>query len=89
MTALARCELCGQPMRWGVTTSGARMPLDPDPTPDGNVWIRQDGRLRVLTADEIARAPETGVELYMPHHATCTNGRALAVNRQQLRLELG
>lgn len=47
------------------------MPLDVAPSPLGNVWIREDGKLRVLSRGEAQRGRETGAVLFMPHHATC------------------
>lgn len=36
------CEGCGAPVIW-AHTSRTVMPVDPDPTPDGNVVLRQFG----------------------------------------------
>jgi hypothetical protein len=46
------------------------MPLDVDPSPDGNVVLEQVAgsvRARVLTGDEL---PAQG-DSYVPHHRTC------------------
>lgn len=65
------------------------MPLDPAPTPLGNVWIRDDGKLRVLNEEEAARGRAAGAVLYMPHHATCPNRGRHGVPRAQEALDLG
>lgn len=68
----AACAGCGKPILWAVTDNAKRMPLDPEPDPDGNVAVWQDTgrRCRVLLKGEQPTAYE---RLYMPHWATCTN----------------
>lgn len=89
MSTWAKCQSCGGPMRWGLTTRDQRMPLDPEPTREGNVWIRPDGRLRVLSNTERQRALDAGQALYLPHHATCPSAaRHRKVSREQMGMEL-
>lgn len=62
---------CTAHVRWVYTLAGARMPLEPDPHPDGNV-IRvrlEDGSIRakVLTGVELP-AQQTA---WMPHWRNC------------------
>lgn len=57
---------------WVLTEGGKRMPVDPEPAPDGNVLLTRqpDGtvRARVLTgSDPIVEGRIT----YRPHHRTC------------------
>lgn len=63
---------CGKLMLWIITVGGNRMPLDPDPHPDGNVIITRldDGSIRgrVLSGNEL---PAEGRIVYRPHHRTC------------------
>lgn len=70
---LTRCTgpHCGRPIRWVVTLGDKRMPLDPDPHPDGNV-IRVttewgEVRAQVLTGRDLP-AQQTA---WVPHHRTC------------------
>jgi hypothetical protein len=35
----APCGSCGAPMIWAETVNGRRMPVDPEPTSDGNVLL--------------------------------------------------
>lgn len=89
MTPNGVCESCGEPMRWGFTTTGSRMPLDVAPAPagEGTVWITPEGRFRVLDKDERARAYAQGVELWETHLYTCAAAeRHRSVSRQQLGL---
>lgn len=61
---------CTARIRWVITIGGKRMPIDPDPHPDGRVVpVRLDGRIRarVLTgSDDIPDGP-----LYRAHWASC------------------
>lgn len=66
---------CGAPVRWVRTeTTGALMPIDPDPTPTGNVVpLTMDGGTivaRVLTDAELHR--HQGPR-YVAHWTTCPN----------------
>jgi hypothetical protein len=68
---LASCSACLAPIRWVLTEGDKRMPIDPTPSPDGNVVPvrRDDGsiRARVLTGDQLP-AQRTA---WVPHHRTC------------------
>lgn len=55
-------------MRWVRTTAGQLMPLDRDPTPDGNVELVDD------VAIVHGQTPLDHGPLYMPHFATCPDG---------------
>lgn len=71
---------CGRPIRWVLTVGGKRMPLDPDPAPDGNVVrtvVEGSVRARVLTGDELpAQDPA-----WVPHHRTCPAAAQFRRNR--------
>lgn len=61
------CRSCGAPVRWVKTEHAKAMPLDEEPTSDGNIVIEQ-GIARVvgpLFAD--------GRPLHKSHFATCPN----------------
>lgn len=72
-TGLEPCNgpTCTARIRWVITLAGARMPLEPQPDPDGNVIaVRlEDGsiRARVLTGAELP-AQQTA---WMPHWRNC------------------
>ena len=80
-------------MRWIRTTSGARMPLDRDPDPRGNVVIER-GVARVMRAGEGAQL-SLDTLVWLPHFATCpgrarghaTQRRALKRTLERARLE--
>jgi hypothetical protein len=54
---------------WAITAAGRRIPLDPDPVPDGNVELVA-GRAIVLGRGVSRPA---GAVLYVSHFATCPN----------------
>lgn len=60
---------CGARIRWVPTPAGKSMPLDVDPTPDGNVEI-VDGLAIVHNEPGGGLVPFEG---WMPHFATCPN----------------
>lgn len=67
---MPECRSCHAPIVWGVTRNGTPMPLDAEPTPDGNVLLQGKvadvlGPLELVAHDREARP------LRMPHHATC------------------
>lgn len=69
------CTACGEPIRWERTRNGKPIPLDAHPTPDGNVLrgkMAGQDCAEVLSGGPLEDAREHGADLYMPHHATCT-----------------
>lgn len=72
-----KCRACDAPMLWAVTAAGKRMPLDPRPAPNGNVFFRADGRVGVVGSAALRRmrAAEAGAlagDMYVAHFATCS-----------------
>lgn len=71
MTATT-CKRCGQRVNWAITRKGKRMPVDPQPDPEGNLAVHRDGkgefRARVLVDGE---EPAGYERRCMPHFATC------------------
>lgn len=72
---MSECRSCHAPMTWARTTARKNMPLDPEPTADGNVrQVGWDGPLRlvvVIGGLELAAAHAAGEALYTSHFATC------------------
>jgi hypothetical protein len=53
MNPTGNCRSCEAPIVWAKTANNRRMPLDPEPVPDGNVWVvsvDQDGTPRIGVA---------------------------------------
>ena len=65
-----RCRSCQAPVKWVTTEAGRAMPLDAEPDPGGNVEIVAGNQARVHR-----QTPMVGGPFYMPHHATCPQGR--------------
>lgn len=72
MPDLEHCRSCHRLIRWVDTERGKRMPIDPDPVPDGNV-ILISGRAHVLGRSEVA---PLSTKRYQAHFRTCENARA-------------
>ena len=69
------CRSCKAPIVWAISTTGAPMPVDPDPHPRGNLHL--DERPTSLGAMPLAivlpgpaRAEHAG-QLYLSHFASC------------------
>jgi hypothetical protein len=62
-------------------TARTKMPLNPDPDPDGSVRLRDSRAVigekfaTVLKGDELLAARSVGEDLYLPHFATCPAAR--------------
>lgn len=67
------CRSCGQEILWAVTAAkGRRIPLDPEPVPDGNVILVQV--TTGVTEAVVLRAedrPAAGKARYVSHFSTC------------------
>jgi hypothetical protein len=76
MKADGRCKSCAAPITWAITAAkGNRMPLDPDPVPDGNVWIvehREHMSPVIGVALQHSDIPDD-IETYVSHFVTCAN----------------
>ena len=65
------CRSCSASIRWALTTKGRRIPLDPDPVPDGNL-VLVDGVAYSLPALATLRPElEVPAERFVSHFATC------------------
>lgn len=72
MTASVPCRSCGAPMWWATTEAGKAIPLDDQPTPDGNLAVHRDPNgvlhARGLVLDE---EPLEHEHRATSHFATC------------------
>ncbi len=76
---LGTCRSCGAAVRWAHTAAGRAMPLNPNPHPNGNVALDDNGRCRVLAARDLPHPGPT----YRPHWATCPKADAHRRRRQR------
>lgn len=82
---MADCRGCGAPMVWGRNIdTGKGVPLDPDPTPDGNL-VRVDdatyGReipVRFVRKNEQLAAD---AQRYVSHFSTCPDAASFRSKR--------
>lgn len=68
---IAQCKSCHAPIIWGLTRNDTPMPIDAEPTPDGNVLVLEDRSVVVLGPLELSIHNHDEQPLRMPHHATC------------------
>lgn len=69
-----RCRSCGASIAWVVTAAkGNRMPLDPQPVDDGNVWvIEQPEHFPPVVGVALQHSDiPVGTETYVSHFVTC------------------
>lgn len=61
--AQARCRTCKAPILWATTEQGKTIPMDAEPTADGNMY--RDGD--IVKAVSIFNQPEPGTPLFKSH----------------------
>lgn len=77
MSTSRECPLCLGAVLWGITLAGVRIPMDPAPTPDGNlirVAVGYAVRLQVLDGNELPWLGDVThvAGPYRAHEKTCT-----------------
>lgn len=72
-------------MRWAKTTSGKNIPLDQEPTKDGNLWLDDKGVAHVVTGDDLEKMRRIGVPLHLSHFVTCPQRREWRREKKQQR----
>lgn len=75
------CKLCGAPIVFATTTSGKKIPLDPQASRErGNVAVDlSTGRAHVFGKADAGWARTAGATLHLAHFATCPNYRTPAL----------
>lgn len=73
MRANTTCRSCHAPVRWVLTAHGKRMPIDPEPVSDGNVWIDhyEAGTPVVEVALSGDGVPAAAAERFQSHFVSC------------------
>lgn len=93
MMTAARCRACNAEIGWALTDANHKpIPLDPRPSPAGNVALRRgevEGRVvalaEVLAGAELERIRSAGeVPLFVPHFATCPGWPARRSKRRDV-----
>lgn len=70
---MAECSSCGAPINWAKTIKGRPIPLDPDPVPQGNVIISEEGTALVYNTAAAIAPRYADAPKYVSHFATCPN----------------
>lgn len=65
---VSTCDSCGDQIIWCRTVNNKRMPVDVEPTPDGNLLLSAE---RVPLATPVSRNGNDGKRLHKAHFATC------------------
>jgi hypothetical protein len=66
------CGSCGAPIIWADTRHGRKMPVDAEPSPNGNVELRTVGGVVLATVgDAVLSLPGMAGTMHMSHFATC------------------
>lgn len=78
---------CGRPIAFRKTRTGASMPLDPIPSPKGNVALigKEGEEIAEVISDDRLDAYEGF--LYATHYSTCPDGPAFRKDRPKARRE--
>lgn len=67
----SHCSTCERPLLWAWSEHGKRIPIDPEPTTDGNIVLRRIATGADSVAHVLGRDEETDEERYTSHFATC------------------
>lgn len=79
---MSLCATCGRRIIWCRTELGKKMPVDPDPAPDGNLILT--GSQLLPTAKTVGKAGNTDNKpLYKSHFATCRDAAKHRRDRQK------
>jgi hypothetical protein len=68
------CRSCGADVLWARTVKGKAMPIDAEPTANGNVQIQNDNdglQATVLAGQKLELARLAGAQLHLSHFVTC------------------
>ena len=76
---MSRCKSCDARIRWATTARGESIPLDAEPNPAGNVWLdvelgEHNERIETARIADLLTPPDA--TRFMPHHATCPQGKS-------------
>lgn len=76
---MSLCSTCGKRIIWCRTELGKKMPIDPEPTPDGNL-VLVGGELLPTVRSASRNVYQPGQALYKSHFATC---KEIAAHRKR------
>lgn len=70
------CSSCGAKILWAKTPSWRTIPIDAEPSPEGNIRLGGEPGNRyatILSGEQAASVRGFGEKLYVTHFATCPN----------------
>lgn len=75
---MSTCKSCGAEIIWRYNeTSGRKMPIDAEPSEDGNIMLHADGlAAHVVPRGTIAEVQSLGIGLHRSHFASCPQADA-------------
>jgi hypothetical protein len=68
---MAECRSCHASIVWGRTRNNVSMPLDAEPTENGNALLHADNTIDVLGPLELQLHDRGAEPLRLSHHVTC------------------
>lgn len=66
------CKSCNRPVIWCRTANAKKMPVDPDPAPNGNVEVTEVNGIYLATV-HAQRPFGLDAPLHLSHFVTCPN----------------
>lgn len=72
---MASCTSCTAAIIWAVSEKGHRMPVDKDPTPSGNIELRDVGGDTPVAVVHGKNDPPWAGDRFVSHFATCPRAR--------------
>jgi hypothetical protein len=66
---MSACRSCGASITWALTVNGKRMPVDAEPSENGNVELITDGRYVLAVVH--SQPPMISKPLHVSHFVSC------------------
>ena len=70
---MSACRSCGAEIAWYVTVNHKRIPLDAEPSPDGNLIVEDSMEPHMAMFTSAGPGEDLGTPRYTSHFATCPN----------------
>lgn len=72
---MSNCRSCKAPIIWAYSEAGNPMPIDAEPSDDGNIELLHDdnGRIDAQVISPLFLATPTTAQRHKAHFATCPN----------------
>lgn len=67
-----KCKSCQASILWAITDAKKQQPIDAEPSTEGNLVLTKRGTVLYARVADLFSTPGPR---YMPHHATCPQGK--------------